>query len=68
MLAEADFEWRLGEAHELTLQVDGDRISGKVNGAAIVEATDDALDCGAIGLVVEEGRLGIDRVEVVPAA
>ncbi len=66
VLAEADFEWRLGETHELTLQIDGDRIAGKVDGATLVEATDDALDCGAIGLVVEEGRLGIDRVEVVP--
>ena len=66
VLAEAPFEWRLGETCELTLHVDGDRIAGKVNGAAIVEATDDALDCGAIGLVVEEGRLGVDRIEVRP--
>ena len=66
VLAEADFEWRLGEVHELTLQVAGDRISGKVDGATLVEATDDALDCGGIGLVVEEGRLGVDRIEVRP--
>ena len=68
VLAEAPFEWRLGETCELTLHVDGDRIAGKVDGAAIVEATDDALDCGGIGLVVEEGRLGVDRIEVRPIA
>ena len=66
VLAEADLEWRLGESYELTLEARGDRLAGKVDGATLVEATDDALDCGAIGLVVEEGRLGIDRVEVVP--
>ncbi len=55
---------RLGETHELTLQVDGDRLIGKVDGAALIKVTDTALDCGAVGLVIEEGRLGVDRVEV----
>ena len=64
VLGEADFEWQLGETHELTLQVDGDRLVGKVDGSVLIEATDDALDCGAVGLVIEEGRLGVDRVEV----
>ncbi len=68
VLGEADFEWQLGETHELTLQVDGDRLVGKVDGAALIEATDTALDCGAVGLVIEEGRLGVDRVEVSPVA
>ena len=68
VLAEAPFEWRLGEAHELTLEACGDRIAGKVNGATLVETTDDALDCGAVGLVVEEGRLGVDRIEARPVA
>ncbi len=64
VLGEAEFEWKLGETHEMTLQVDGDRLVGKVGGATLIEVTDDALDCGAVGLVIEEGRLGVDRVEV----
>ena len=64
VLAEVEFEWRLGGTYGLTLEVCGDRIVGKVDGEALVEATDDALDCGAVGLVVEEGRLGVDRVQV----
>lgn len=68
VLAEADVEWRLGESYELTLEIRGDRLLGKVDGATLLEATDDALDRGAVGLVIEEGRLGVDRVEVSPVA
>lgn len=64
VLVDADFEWNLGETYELTLQVDGDRLIGKVDGATLIEVTDTALDCGAVGLVIEEGRLGVERVEV----
>ncbi len=68
VLDEADLEWRLGETRELTLEVRGNRLAGKVDGATLVEATGDAMDRGGIGLVVEEGRLGVDRVEVHPAS
>ena len=64
VLVEADLEWAFGESYELTLRADGDRLFGAVDGTELVEATDDALDCGAIGLVVEAGRLGIDRIEL----
>jgi len=66
VLAEADVEWRLGGTYRLTLEVCGNRLVGKVDGEWLVEATDDALDCGAVGLVIEEGRLGVDRVELSP--
>ncbi|MCY3970438.1 MAG: ADP-ribosylglycohydrolase family protein [Acidobacteria bacterium] len=66
VLAEADFEWRLGQGYELTLEVCGNRLTGKVDGVTLLEATDDALDCGAVGLLIEEGRLGVDRVELSP--
>ncbi len=62
VLAEAEFAWRFGDTCELTLEASGDRLAGSVNGVTLVEATDDALDCGAAGLVIEEGRLGVDRV------
>ncbi len=59
VLAEADLEWRLGETYELTLAASGDRLTGKVDGAAVE---------GVVGLVIEEGRLGVDRVELSPVA
>ena len=64
VLGEGDFEWNFGETYELSLQVHGDRLIGRADGSALIEVTDDALDGGAVGLVIEEGRLGIDRVEV----
>ena len=64
VLAVAAFEWRLGETYELTLEARGDRLVGRVDGGALIDATDDALDCGAVGLVIEEGRLGVERVGV----
>ncbi len=64
VLDETDLDWRFGESRELTLRVSGSRLVGSVDGEALVQAEDDALDCGGIGLAVEEGRLGVDRVEV----
>ena len=66
VLAEAEFEWRLGDSYELTLEARGNRLAGRVDGVTLLESTDDGLDCGGVGLVIEEGRLGVDRVEVAP--
>ncbi len=54
----------IGETPELTLQTDGDGLIGKVDGTVLFEVTDAALGCGAVGLIIEEWRLGIDRVDV----
>jgi hypothetical protein len=64
VLREADFEWSLGATYEMSLQVQGNRLIGRAGDAAPIEVTDDALAAGGIGLVIEEGRLGVDRVEV----
>ena len=64
VLEEARLEWQLGESYELTLQVAGDRLIGRVDGCVLFDVTDRALDCGGVGLVVEEGRLAVDRIEV----
>ncbi|TDJ38682.1 MAG: ADP-ribosylglycohydrolase family protein [Gammaproteobacteria bacterium] len=64
VLAEIDFEWMLDETYELTLEAHGSRLRGKVNGETLIEYTDDKLDAGAVGLVIEEGRVEIQRVQV----
>ena len=64
VLAEVPYEWHLDETYELTLVVHGHRLIGRVNGATLIEAEDDALDAGAVGLVVEEGRTEIQRVDI----
>ena len=64
VLGDCDFEWHLGDTYELSLAVDGDRLTGSVNGSVLIEVTDDALDAGAVGLVIEEGRTAIHRVQI----
>jgi hypothetical protein len=64
VLGDCDFEWHLGDTYELSLAVDGDRLTGSVDGSVLIEVTDDALDAGAVGLVIEEGRTAIHRVQI----
>ena len=68
VLAETPFEWSLGETLNMTLNVKGDKITGLINDTPVLEASDGALDAGAIGLIVEEGRTGTHRVQVGSAS
>jgi hypothetical protein len=69
LLAEATLEWAFGERHTLTLEVQGTRIQGYVDGRRLFDVTDaavpdGALADGAVGLVVTEGRTATDTVRV----
>ncbi|MGI9221621.1 MAG: ADP-ribosylglycohydrolase family protein [Woeseiaceae bacterium] len=64
VLAEAPFEWTLGDKLDMTLNVKGDTITGSINGAQVLEAQDEKLSSGAAGLVVEEGRSGTQKFSV----
>ena len=68
VLAEVDFPWEYGDAHRLKLRVAGERLQGFVNDMSLplLEATDAKLGGGGIALVVEEGRVMTDEVEVRP--
>lgn len=57
VLAETAFAWAPGQGHELTLEVRGDRLAGFVNGQRLLEARDDVLAEGGIGIVVSNGRI-----------
>jgi hypothetical protein len=66
VLAETAFEWSFGTGYELSLQVDGQRFQGAINGTPLFDLTDDepTLSSGGIALVCEEGRVGTDAVHV----
>lgn len=77
VLAEAPYAWELYQTYGLQLQVEGNLILGWVDGDRLFKVRDaaavatdaagrSALDGGAIALLVEEGRLGVDEVRVAP--
>jgi hypothetical protein len=66
-LASAPWEWKLYEPYALELAVSGAQIIAKVNGRHLFSIQDQSrLINGAIGLLVEEGRVGCDKVAVRP--
>ena len=51
---------------ELELIVAGNRLQSRVDGQTVLEARDDTLADGGIGLLIEEGRTATQRVAVAP--
>jgi hypothetical protein len=68
VLAETPFQRDVFVPFSLALEVDGDRITGSVNGTTLLTASDPGsrLTAGGVGLVIEEGTLGCDAVSVSP--
>lgn len=67
ILASAPWEWKLYEPYTLELAVSGALIIAKVDGRLLFNTQDQSpLVNGAIGLLVEEGRVGCDDVFVHP--
>lgn len=68
-LSEEPFAWEFGQAYDLRLEVVGDRIRGWVSGKQLFDVRDasNPLPGGAIALVCQEGRVGVDAVEIQPA-
>src|SRR5262249_9842055 len=66
VLAEADFPWSLDERYTLSLETQGPRLAGWINGQTILQATDTGspLQSGAIALVCREGRLDAHEVRI----
>ena len=65
-LAQARFQ-AAGDILRMTLTVDGERIVGAIDGREVVSANDATFGRGGIGLVVEEGTIGVQSVSVQPA-
>jgi hypothetical protein len=64
ILAEADFDWSLGETYRLTISVKGDRLLAAVDGEVRLECADEAIEAGGMGILIDEGRLEVQRVTV----
>ena len=65
-LKSVPYDWSLGDTLVLSLTFDGDKLTGSVNGIPLIEVHDQALDCGGIGLLIEEGRTSSQEVRVSP--
>ncbi|NLG28362.1 MAG: ADP-ribosylglycohydrolase family protein, partial [Chloroflexi bacterium] len=65
VLAEAPCNWELYRAYDLRLTVTGARIQAAIDGAPLFDVYDPGpLASGAVGLLVEEGRLGCDWLRI----
>ncbi len=70
VLAEASIGWEFDTSHDLKLAVQGNRITGWVDGKQLfaVEDNDRPLDGGAVAVVLAEGTLECGDVFVKPVA
>jgi ADP-ribosylglycohydrolase len=69
VLAQRRLPWTFGTTYHLALRVVGDRLEASVDDVTISctdPAAATALDCGAIALLVTEGRTATDAVRIRP--
>jgi ADP-ribosylglycohydrolase len=69
VLAEAPCRWSLEKEVALELEVRGATIAGTVAGSTVLRATDSSstpFENGGVGLVITEGALSTDQIDVVP--
>ena len=68
ILAEVDFHWEEYQPYQLKLQVEGNTITGFVDGKKIVEVVDEdhPLKNGYVGYVVGEGHINSQAMSVAP--
>lgn len=64
VLAETAFDWSFGERLEFQLMARGSSITGTLNGRCVLTADDSDLDCGGVGFVLTEGRIGARAMTV----
>jgi len=66
-LAERSLEWDPYTQHVLMLSVRGSHIRGWIDGALVCDVRDESLVSGAVGLILDEGTMLCDEIEVRPA-
>ncbi len=67
VLASAELGWQFDSEYELSLEVKDGALCGMVDGETLLETHDEALPCGAVGLVCQEGTVEFGAVTVAPA-
>ena len=64
VLAEAPLDVEFYRTYEMEIAVEGTRITGSVDGEALLATEDDALATGGIALLIDEGRTATQAVTV----
>ena len=64
VLAEAPFDVEFYRTYEMEIAVEGTKITGSVDGEALLATEDDALATGGIALLIDEGRTATQAVTV----
>ena len=59
-------ERSFGDTYHFSLAFDGNQLIGMIDGELKLEAMDEDLNCGGIGLFIEEGRSATQEVRVLP--
>ena len=67
IIARQPFHWSFGETYQLSLVAQGDSLIGSVDGKVVIQAMDSELRCGGMALLLEEGSLATQRIQVAPA-
>jgi hypothetical protein len=68
ILTETPFAWEFFTPYALALTADGDTLTGTINGAVTLTATDPGsrLTAGGAGFVIEDGTMGSEALTVSP--
>ena len=66
VLAEAPLDVEFYRTYEMEIAVEGTRITGSVDGEALLATEDDALATGGIALLIDEGRTATQAVSIAP--
>jgi len=68
VLAEVEGGWEFGREYTLSLKVEGNKLTGYIDGEMVLEASDPdhKFTGGGIALIAEVGRIGVEHVEVRP--
>ena len=66
VLAEAPLDVEFYRTYQMEIAVEGTKITGSVDGEALLGTDDDALATGGIALLIDEGRTATQAVSIAP--
>ncbi|KAH8801351.1 ADP-ribosylation/Crystallin J1 [Xylogone sp. PMI_703] len=65
-LASASYSWELDKSYNITVLVEGDKLTGFIDGEKVIEAQDSEYAGGGIGAVILDGSVTIDQFDIAP--
>ncbi|KAN0095006.1 ADP-ribosylglycohydrolase [Hyaloscypha variabilis] len=60
------YEWKLDESYSVTVCAEGDNITGFIAGKKVAEAQEGEWTGGGIGVVVTDGSVAVDQIDISP--